>query len=106
MRKTTTTRYDVAGRNNGVILHISERGVGFRADVTGGAGTRRGVASAHYSWGVVTKLWRRRARRARGAPRDRGVLEAVRRGQEGRARPPACGLWACWLVAAAYPQLQ
>ena len=85
---------------------VNERVPGLRANFAGGAGTHRDVASAHYSWGFVTKLWRRRARRARGAPRDRGVLEAVRRGQEGRARPPACGLWACWLVAAAYPQLQ
>ena len=28
-------------------------------DLTGRTGTRRGVASAHDSWGLVTKLWRR-----------------------------------------------
>ena len=32
------------------------------------------------------------ARRARGAPRGRGVLEGVRRGRERRARPPAYGI--------------
>ena len=32
------------------------------------------------------------ARRACGAPRGRGVLEGVRRGREGRARPPAYGI--------------
>jgi len=75
-------------------------------DLTGRTGTHRGAASAHDSWGLVTKLWRRQARRARGAPRGRGVLEAVRRGREGRARPPVCILWAYWLVVAACPQLQ
>lgn len=33
-------------------------------DLTGRTGTHRGLASAHNSWGFVTKLWRRRARRA------------------------------------------
>jgi hypothetical protein len=36
-------------------------------DLTEKTGTHRGAASAHDSWGLVTKLWRRQARRTRGA---------------------------------------
>jgi len=63
-------------------------------------------ASPHYSWRFVAKPPRRQARRARGVPRGRGVLETVRRGRGGRARPPAWRKSAWRLVAAAYRRLQ
>ena len=38
-------------------------------NLTGGTGTHRGEASAHYSWGFVAKLWRRQ-RDGRVEPRE------------------------------------
>src|SRR5881396_2866174 len=46
-------------------------------------------SSPHYSREFVTKPPRRQARRARGAVKEEGILEAVCRPTERRARPPS-----------------
>ncbi len=75
-------------------------------DLTARRGTHRGEASAHYSWGFVAKLWRRQ-RDGRVEPREaEAYLKEYVEVERGEPARQHMGYGTCWLIVAAYPQLQ